>query len=219
MKIIKSFRKTLSMKFDNSWTLIVKAPYFTSDRTINNFIEKNKLWIEKTRINLLEKIKVFDFWEKFLYLWNEYVLLSDLTSEKMKFDWINFYLSNKHKNKIKEKLLEFYKIESSFYIRTKVLEIALVNKLSYNVIKITSAKTRWWSCTSKKNLNFSFRLIMAPKSSIDYVIVHELAHLLEMNHSPKFRYNVSTFFNKLDLWNYKNHQSRLKINWNKLLYV
>lgn len=219
MQIIKSFRKTLSMKFDSFWTLIVKAPYFTSDRTIHNFIEKNKLWIDKTRNNLLEKIKVFDFWEKFFYLWNEYVLLSDLTSEKMKFDWINFYLSNKHKNKIKEKLLEFYKMESILYIKTKVLEIASVNNLNYNSVKITSAKTRWGSCTSKKNLNFSFRLIMAPKSSIDYVIVHELAHLLEMNHSPKFRHNVSTFFDRLDLWNYKDHQKWLKINWNKLMYV
>lgn len=219
MKIIKSFRKTLSMKFDNSWTLIVKAPYFTSDRTIHNFIEKNKLWIEKTRNNFIEKTKIFDFWEKFFYLWNEYVLLSDLTSEKMKFDWINFYLSNKHKNKIREKFLEFYKMESSFYIKTKTLEIASVNNLKYNVIKITSAKTRWGSCTSKKNLNFSFRLIMAPKSSIDYVIVHELAHLLEMNHSPKFWHNVSTFFDRLDLWNYKDHQKWLKINWNKLMYV
>ncbi len=219
MKIIKSFRKTLSMKFDNSWILIIKAPYFTSDRTINNFIDKNKLWIDKTRNNLLEKIKVFDFWEKFFYLWNEYVLLSDLISEKIKFDWLNFYLSNKHKNKIREKFLEFYKMESSFYIKTKVLEIASVNKLNYNVIKITSAKTRWGSCTSKKNLNFSFRLIMAPKSSIDYVIIHELSHLLEMNHSAKFRHNVSTFFDRLDLWNYKDHQKWLKVNWNKLMYV
>lgn len=219
MQIIKSFRKTISMKFNNLWELVIKAPYFTSDKTINNFIEKNQSWIEKTKNNLLEKIKIFDFGEKFFYLWNEYVLLSDWVSEKIKFDWINFYLSEKHKNKIKEKLLEFYKMESSFYIKTKVIELASVNDLHYNTIKITSAKTRWGSCTSKKNLNFSFRLIMSPKSTIDYVIVHELAHLLEMNHSPKFWYNVGVFFEKLDVWNYKEHQKWLKINWNKLMYV
>lgn len=219
MQIIKSFRKTISMKFNNLWELVIKAPYFTSDKTINNFIEKNQSWIEKTKNNLLEKIKIFDFGEKFFYLWNEYVLLSDWVSEKIKFDWINFYLSEKHKNKIKEKLLEFYKMKSSFYIKTKVIELASVNDLHYNTIKITSAKTRWGSCTSKKNLNFSFRLIMSPKSTIDYVIVHELAHLLEMNHSPKFWYNVGVFFEKLDVWNYKEHQKWLKINWNKLMYV
>jgi len=219
MKIIKSFRKSISISFDKTWVLVIKAPYFTSDKTIQNFIEKNKLWVEKTKIKVLEKNRIFDFWEKFFYLWNEYLLLSDNISEKIVFDWTNFYLNIKHKTKIKEKLTEFYKMESSFYIKTKVFEIASINNLKYNSIKITSAKTRWGSCTSKKNLNFSFRLIMAPKSSIDYVIVHELAHLLEMNHSPKFWNNVSIFFDKLNLWNYKNHQSWLKLNWSKLMYV
>ena len=55
MKIIKSFRKTLSMKFDSSGELVINAPYFTSDKTIQNFIEKNKLWVEKTKIKVLEK--------------------------------------------------------------------------------------------------------------------------------------------------------------------
>ena len=53
-------------------------------------------------------------------------------------------------------------------------------------IKITSARTRWGSCSSKGNLNFSWRLMLAGEREIDYVVVHELAHLREMNHSPRF---------------------------------
>ena len=59
-------------------------------------------------------------------------------------------------------------------------------------MKITSAKTRWGSCTSKRNLNFTYRLILAPQKVIDYVIVHELCHLRQMNHSKKFWDEVAT---------------------------
>jgi len=53
-------------------------------------------------------------------------------------------------------------------------------------VKITGAKTRWGSCSAKGNLNFSWRLMLAGEDAIDYVVVHELAHLREMNHSPRF---------------------------------
>ena len=53
-------------------------------------------------------------------------------------------------------------------------------------VKITGARTRWGSCSSKGNLNFSWRLMLAGEREIDYVVVHELAHLREMNHSPRF---------------------------------
>jgi hypothetical protein len=67
--------------------------------------------------------------------------------------------------------------------------------LKFENLKINSATTRWGSCNSKKNINFSFRLILAPKTSIDYVIIHELAHLKELNHSEKF-WNLVDFYCK-----------------------
>ena len=53
-------------------------------------------------------------------------------------------------------------------------------------VRITSAKTRWGSCSAKGGLNFSWRLLLAPPEAVDYVVVHELAHLVEFNHSPRF---------------------------------
>ena len=58
--------------------------------------------------------------------------------------------------------------------------------VSYNRITIREQKTRWGSCSSKGNLNFNWKLVLLPEALMDYVVVHELAHRLEMNHSGSF---------------------------------
>lgn len=58
--------------------------------------------------------------------------------------------------------------------------------LKYGRITITGAKTRFGACSSKGNISYSFRLMSYPEEAIDYVVVHELSHLVEMNHSPRF---------------------------------
>jgi predicted metal-dependent hydrolase len=113
-------------------------------------------------------------------------LIFDEENNNIYFDGLNFYLHKKHKNIVKEKLIIFYKLEAKKHIEKRAIEIAQINNLKFNTLKITSAKTRWGSCTSKQNVNFSYRLILAPMKTIDYVIIHELAHLKEMNHSKKF---------------------------------
>lgn len=68
----------------------------------------------------------------------------------------------------------------------KVEYYSRIMGLKYGRITITSAKTRFGSCSSKGNLSFSYLLMLYPDSAIDYVVVHELAHLKEMNHSQRF---------------------------------
>lgn len=72
-------------------------------------------------------------------------------------------------------------------------------------VSINTAKTRFGSCSSKKNLNFSCRLALYPKDAIEYVCVHELAHILEMNHSKRFWQIVERF-----LPDYKARKKLLK---------
>ena len=58
--------------------------------------------------------------------------------------------------------------------------------VSYNRIAIKAQRSRWGSCSTKKNLNFNCLLMLCPEEIQDYVVVHELSHLQEMNHSPAF---------------------------------
>lgn len=65
-------------------------------------------------------------------------------------------------------------------------EIAAKHEFTYKNIKINSTKTKWGSCSSDKKLKFNWRLVFAPHNVIYYLVAHELCHLKEMNHSPKF---------------------------------
>lgn len=218
MEIIKSLRRTMSMSFDKTWELIIKAPYFTTKKNIENFIEKHKAWVEERKISILAKIKNFVEWEKFMFFWEEYELKFSDDVRKLYFDWMFFYLNNKYKKEASKIFSDFYKKEAKKYITERLKEISEKYNLKYNILKITSARGRWGSCTSKKNINFSYRLIMSPLKTIDYVIVHELAHLNNMNHSRNFRLEVENMMKWLYSWDYKIHKNWLKKYGDRLIY-
>lgn len=78
------------------------------------------------------------------------------------------------------------KKEAKEYLHRKTEYYAYIMGLKYGRITITSAKTRFGSCSAKGNISYSYRLMLYPEPARDYVVVHELAHLVEMNHSKRF---------------------------------
>ena len=86
--------------------------------------------------------------------------------------------------------------------------------VSYGQITIRSQKTRWGSCSSKGNLNFNCLLLLAPPEVLDYVVVHELCHRKEMNHSPRFWAEVARV-----MPDYKVRRKWLKDNGNGLMQL
>lgn len=97
------------------------------------------------------------------------------------------------------------------YIPGRVAHFAPLVGVTYGRITIRNQRTRWGSCSSKGNLNFNWRLIFAPEEVVDYIVVHELAHRKEMNHSRAF-YNVVASV----LPDYKVQEKWLKENGEKL---
>ena len=211
MKIIRQTRKTLSLSFDKNAELIVKVPKNISDRSINEFLEKHKKWILEKK-NLLEKNnQKFEIWDFFLFFWESFEL-KFYKKRKFFFDGKYFYTNLEKSEDIKKELIKFYKKEAKKYISERILEICKKLKIDFNFLKITSARSRWGSCNSKKNISFSFRLILAPKNSIDYVIVHELAHLSEMNHIKAFWDLVQDYSDQIGIWSYKENKKWLRQN-------
>jgi predicted metal-dependent hydrolase len=103
-------------------------------------------------------------------------------------------LGSPRPHKIRMLLVEWYKRQAKTIIKERVETWSKQMRLSYNRIAIKDQKTRWGSCSSLRNLNFNWRLVMAPLPVLDYVVVHELAHLVEMNHSKRFWDLVETHF-------------------------
>ncbi len=79
-----------------------------------------------------------------------------------------------------------YRKEASMLVAEKIKQLNSSNVFSFSSISIRNQKTRWGSCSSKKHLSFNYKIVLLPSHLQDYLIVHELCHLHEMNHSPKF---------------------------------
>ncbi len=95
-------------------------------------------------------------------------------------------LSESIQDSIRKAIEMLWRMEAKRTILPRVEELARVHGFSYQKIKITSARTRWGSCSSKNNLNFSLHLMMLPNDLVDYIILHELCHTIHKNHGPNF---------------------------------
>ncbi len=87
---------------------------------------------------------------------------------------------------IKKSITTVLRIEAKRMLPQKTASFAREHGLHYRGIKINSSKGRWGSCSAQKNINFSLFLMLLPERLINYVILHELAHTVEMNHGEKF---------------------------------
>lgn len=211
-KVIRSKRKTISLQVSDDATLIVRAPFEVSEKIINRVILKHSNWIEKKKKEMqLRDVKFskkeFVNGEGFLYLGN-YYRLRLVENQKTPLNFENeFFLSKEYLAQAKDVFIDWYRERAYEKISERVKWYAQKRGFKYNKINITNAQKRWGSCSCLNNLNFSWRLIMAPLSVIDYVVVHELVHLVEKNHSRAFWNKV-----KMLMTDYKKHQEWLKKN-------
>ena len=163
----------------------VVIPFVIRNFDLENFLYSKKDWIKK-KLQKIETIKskhlLFGqeiFLEEQFNLFNNFSVL--FINDKL--------VISKPENfkKKKEDIFEEWLLEQAEkYIPARVNFLAKKNNFEFNKIKIKNQKTRWGSCSSKKNLSFNYKLMRFNKKVIDYVIIHELCHLKEMNHSIKF---------------------------------
>ena len=210
-KIIRSKRKTITLVVKPDGQLLVRAPKRTTKREINALIKKYADWIEKKQAEALanqEKFSPHQFiaGEEFYFLGKKYPLRIGDNADNLTLD-SEFQLKSS-RQKDAEKLFEqWYKKEARRIFTERMDFFAKKHGFHYAKLKLSSAKRRWGSCSESGNINLTWRLVMTPPEIIDYVIVHELCHLREANHSKAFWAQVADI-----LPDYKQRRKWLKEN-------
>ena len=216
-KIQKSAkRRELTITVERDRSVVVHAPEGISDEKIRQVVEAKRQWIYE-KIGHPQKYhdlphppgKELVSGESALYLGRQYRIEMVKTGlSEIQFAQRFFIPAIQGKKRV-EALREWYISKAKEKIVPRVKHHARELGVNFAKVKIVDIRYRWGSCTVNNNVNFNWRLIKAPMFVIDYIIVHELAHLIETNHTPKFRNIVraqSPTMEKAKAWLKENGQ-------------
>ena len=190
-QILRSKRKTLALVVRPDGSLLVRAPWRTPGTVIQEFVQKNRGWIETKQAEALAALppapRKYMPGEMFLYLGTNYPLaLVEGQPEPLLLDDGKFKLALSQHGDGASAFEHWYREQARQVLTARVEFFARQFDFQYKRIRITSARTRWGSCSATGSLSFSWRLILAPLEVVDYVVVHELVHTVFHNHSKQF---------------------------------
>ena len=183
IQIIRSKRKTLGLEVKYDGTVTARVPMRASKRIIEKFIQEHGGWIIRKR-------------QEWSLAGRDGENIKNRQEGSRAVDPAKV-LPAVETREGKEKIQHLIEERVSYYVR--------LMGVTYNRITIRNQKTRWGSCSSQGNLNFNNRLLFVPEELLDYVVVHELAHRKEMNHSRAFWNVVGTY-----LPDYKERRAKLR---------
>jgi len=218
-KLTRTKRKTIAIYIRDGF-VEVRAPYKKSISEINRFVKLKEKWIADHLADKNEQIKqresfTLTYGDKVQFLGKSFPIKGK-PGDMAGFDVLSFYMPP---DLSPEDIMYFCrttyrKLAESYLVdRTYDLIDEMEMDVNPSAIKITNARASWGSCTSWKNINFAWRLVMADADVIDYVIVHELAHMIEPNHSKRFWAVVESY-----IPDYKERKARLKALERKLSF-
>jgi predicted metal-dependent hydrolase len=215
--LIRSKRRTVALVVRADGTLLVRAPLRLAEEHIRAFVESKADWVRKKQAEaqVVQKNVApphrYREGEKFPYLGQLYPLaIVDRARPALSLEGERFLLARSAQPKAAHVFELWYRRQAARVLAERVSAYGLLFEQTgdkYSRIRISSARTRWGSCSSKGTLSFTWRLVTTPLAVIDYVVVHELAHLRFKNHSKDFWQLVKTFIR-----DYEKRRAWLKAN-------
>ena len=193
-KIVRSNRKTLSVSIDARARIIVRAPYCFPEARIFSFLKEKEEWIllQQQRAKTNQALFAPENLDGFSFpLLGSNVVVKLWEGRTVRF--LNGALCLPQNN-AKARLVKWLKENAKRIFSECAAFWAEKMGASYTSVSVSSARTRWGTCSAKNELRFSFRLLHARKEAIDYVVVHELSHTFHKNHQKAFWETVERFF-------------------------
>jgi len=190
-------RTSIGISIDGYGNIVVLAPKKTPNERVIQVLEGNwdqilnKIKEMKKRLEGPQE-KVYENNESFLYLGNTYPIkiVQDIAviQERVELEKeiLHVYIKHLDKNKIKQLLKRYYYQRCKALVEERVSFYQNNFKTKPRSIRITDSKTTWGTCDSNFQLTFNWRLAMAPLEVIDYVVVHEMCHMVHLNHDRSF---------------------------------
>ncbi len=187
---IKRSLKHSYISVDTASNILLKTPK-VSHTYIQSLLQEKEPWIRKQLLKLQQTPPIS------IKLTEEILFFATLHKiDTQEFSSLRDSLSRLRKP-TKTNILrcynDFYKDYASFYLTKRVQHYAKVMHLNYTELKFKKMRSRWGSCNSKKIITLNTQLLTLTKEQIDYVVVHELAHLKHMNHSKSFHALVQNY--------------------------
>lgn len=196
-RLIRSKRRTLALQIDAGGRLIVRAPLHLPRAEIERFVQLRAGWIHKHQQRSRVEVRpehVFQPGERFLYLGVEYPfeIVAAQRPALQLHDGI-FQLSHSAQPRAASLFTRWYRSQAREVFAQRAGFHARRVGAQFEKISISSARTRWGSCSNRRTLSFTWRLVMAPLAAVDYVVVHELAHLQHHGHTRAFWQQVEAW--------------------------
>lgn len=174
-QLIRSSRKTVAIQITRQGEVIVRAPRRCPQSFIDAFVVEKQPWITGKQQEMKRREAERE------RLWGPGPAGKEETAEAAEAADEQVQASSRRQEEE-----QVYRAQAAEIFARKTAYYAARMGVTYNRITIRDQKTRWGSCSAKGNLNFNWRLVLAPVAVLDYVIIHELAHRREMNHSSRF---------------------------------
>ena len=209
-RLIRSNRKTIAIHISKDAAVEVRAPLRASKAAIDGFVSSKQDWIRKHRAareRRIEQKAAFELrYGDAVSVQGARCPIEAKAGSRIGFDGQRFFLPpGLPPEEIKRAVIKVYRLIAKNVLTNKVAACAKRIGLMPAAVKINGAKARWGSCSGKNSLNFSWRLMLGDMDVIDYVTVHELAHIKEHNHSKRFWAVVESV-----LPDYKERRKKLK---------
>lgn len=187
-QIIRSHRRSIAIEITKEGELVVKAPILTPKFLIQQFLNEKAEWIKKSLTTIQKRKPVkrqYTEDEEFLFLGKVYKLkLSSGMEIALKNDIL--YLPKVSLFRAEKELTNWYIREAKEIITKRVVYHAEKMHTAYTSLMFSDTKSKWGTCFPDNSLQFNWRLVMAPLMVLDYVVIHELVHTTEKNHSDAF---------------------------------